>query len=66
MELRNEDPLKNGKLIKKGSEKRRSGREHGENMSSKTSASPQSPISMIQGETKSSASSSRNRRHFIS
>ncbi|KAK3039591.1 hypothetical protein RJ639_029290 [Escallonia herrerae] len=86
-ELRDEDPLKNGKLIKKGSEKRRSGlqllpsrsrrifdklwvvargHEHGENRSSETSASSKSPISMIQGETKSSGSSSRNRRYSIS
>ncbi|KAK6137131.1 hypothetical protein DH2020_029124 [Rehmannia glutinosa] len=39
---------------------------NGENKSSETSASSQSPISMVQGETKSSGSSSRHRRHSIS
>ncbi|KAI3468349.1 hypothetical protein Pfo_025012 [Paulownia fortunei] len=39
---------------------------NGENKSSETSASSQSPTSMIQGETKSSGSSSRHRRHSIS
>lgn len=39
---------------------------NGENKSSETSASSQSPTSMIQGEIKSSASSSRHRRHSIS
>ncbi|PIN06853.1 hypothetical protein CDL12_20584 [Handroanthus impetiginosus] len=39
---------------------------HRENKSSGTSASSQSPTSMIQGETKSSGSSSRHRRHSIS
>ncbi|KAG8375435.1 hypothetical protein BUALT_Bualt10G0099700 [Buddleja alternifolia] len=39
---------------------------NGENKSSETSGSSQSPTSMIQGETKSSGSSSRNRRHSIS
>ncbi|XP_020550548.1 BTB/POZ domain-containing protein NPY1 isoform X2 [Sesamum indicum] len=39
---------------------------NGENKSSETSASSQSPTSMIQGETKSSGSSSRQRRHSIS
>ncbi|KAH6760705.1 Phototropic-responsive NPH3 family protein [Perilla frutescens var. hirtella] len=38
----------------------------GENKSSETSASSQSPTSMIRGETKSSGSSSRHRRHSIS
>ncbi|XP_059658253.1 BTB/POZ domain-containing protein NPY1 [Cornus florida] len=39
---------------------------HGENRSSETSGSSQSPTSIIQGETKSSNSSSRHRRHSIS
>lgn len=39
---------------------------HGENKSSETSASSQSPTSMNRGETKSSGSSSRHRRHSIS
>ncbi|KAI5673114.1 hypothetical protein M9H77_13478 [Catharanthus roseus] len=38
----------------------------GENKSSETSGSSQSPNSMIQGEIKSSGSSSRHRRHSIS
>ncbi|XP_057799371.1 BTB/POZ domain-containing protein NPY1 isoform X1 [Salvia miltiorrhiza] len=37
-----------------------------ENKSSETSGSSQSPTSMIRGETKSSGSSSRHRRHSIS
>ncbi|XP_057959756.1 BTB/POZ domain-containing protein NPY1 [Malania oleifera] len=37
-----------------------------ENKSSETSGSSQSPTSLIPGETKSSSSSSRNRRHSIS
>lgn len=39
---------------------------NGENKSSETSGSSQSPTSMIRGETKSSGSSTRNRRHSIS
>ncbi|XP_042036993.1 BTB/POZ domain-containing protein NPY1-like [Salvia splendens] len=39
---------------------------NGENKSSETSGSSQSPASMIRGETKSSGSSSRHRRHSIS
>lgn len=39
---------------------------NGENKSSETSASSQSPTSMIQGEVKSSGTASRNRRHSIS
>lgn len=39
---------------------------NGENKSSETSGSSQSPTSMIRGETKSSGSSSRNWRHSIS
>ncbi|KAL6533833.1 hypothetical protein OROHE_013666 [Orobanche hederae] len=38
----------------------------GENKSSETSASSQSPTSMVQGEIKSAGSSSRRRRHSIS
>lgn len=38
----------------------------GENKSSETSGSSQSPTSMVRGETKSSGSSSRHRRHSIS
>lgn len=38
----------------------------GENKSSETSGSSQSPTSMIPGETKSTGSSSRHRRHSIS
>lgn len=39
---------------------------HGENKSSETSGSSQSPTSMVPGDTKSSGSSSRRRRHSIS
>ncbi|KAL7122300.1 hypothetical protein ACP275_01G037200 [Erythranthe tilingii] len=39
---------------------------NGENKSSETSGSSQSPTSMFRGEIKSSGSSSRNRRHSIS
>ncbi|PIA45857.1 hypothetical protein AQUCO_01600240v1 [Aquilegia coerulea] len=39
---------------------------HGENKSSETSGSSMSPTSLNPGETKSSGSSSRNRRHSIS
>ncbi|XP_015884048.3 BTB/POZ domain-containing protein NPY1 isoform X1 [Ziziphus jujuba] len=39
---------------------------HGENKSSETSGSSQSPTSMAPGDTKSSGSSSRQRRHSIS
>ncbi|KAK8602611.1 hypothetical protein V6N13_057758 [Hibiscus sabdariffa] len=42
------------------------GKGHIENGSSETSKSSQSPTSMIPGDTKSSGSSSRNRRHSIS
>lgn len=85
MKIKDEDHLKNVKLIKKGSKSRGSavqllpsrsrrmfdklwvvGKGHGENRSSETSASSQSPTSMIRGENKSSGSSSRNRRHSIS
>ncbi|KDP33511.1 hypothetical protein JCGZ_07082 [Jatropha curcas] len=38
----------------------------GENRSSETSGSSQSPTSMVPGDTKSSGSSSRHRRHSIS
>ncbi|KAM7459577.1 hypothetical protein LguiA_036571 [Lonicera macranthoides] len=85
MKIKDEDHLKNMKLIKKGSKRRGSavqllpsrsrrifdklwvvGKGHGENRSSETSASSQSPTSMVRGENKSSGSSSRNRRHSIS
>lgn len=39
---------------------------NGENKSSETSGSSQSPTSMVPGDTKSSGSSSRQRRHSIS
>ncbi|KAL1552520.1 BTB/POZ domain-containing protein NPY1-like [Salvia divinorum] len=39
---------------------------NGDNKSPETSGSPQSPISMIRGETKSCGSSTRHRRHSIS
>lgn len=39
---------------------------HGENKSSETSGSSQSPTSFAPGDTKSSGSSSRHRRHSIS
>ncbi|XP_075506096.1 phototropic-responsive NPH3 family protein NPY1 [Primulina tabacum] len=39
---------------------------NGDNKSSETSASSQSPVSMVQGEIKSSSSSSRRRRYSIS
>ncbi|XP_021275456.1 BTB/POZ domain-containing protein NPY1 [Herrania umbratica] len=42
------------------------GKGHAENRSSETSGSSQSPTSMVPGETKSSGSSSRHRRHSIS
>uniref|UniRef100_A0A5B7A330 Putative BTB/POZ domain-containing protein NPY1 n=1 Tax=Davidia involucrata TaxID=16924 RepID=A0A5B7A330_DAVIN len=42
------------------------GHGHGENRSSETSGSSQSPTSMIQGEIKSSGTSSRPRRYSIS
>lgn len=42
------------------------GKGHGENKSSETSGSSQSPTSMVPGDTKSSGSSSRHRRHSIS
>lgn len=42
------------------------GKGHADNRSSETSASSQSPTSMVPGDTKSSSSSSRNRRHSIS
>lgn len=42
------------------------GKKHGENRSSETSGSSQSPTSVAPGETKSSGSSSRQRRHSIS
>ncbi|GFS41907.1 phototropic-responsive NPH3 family protein [Actinidia rufa] len=77
---------RNGKLIKKGSKTRGSGKQlllpsrsrkifdklwigkgyGGENRSSETSGSSQSPTSMIQGETKSSGSPSRNTRRSVS
>ena len=41
-------------------------KKHGENRSSETSGSSQSPTSVAPGETKSSGSSSRQRRHSIS
>ncbi|OIS99287.1 PREDICTED: BTB/POZ domain-containing protein NPY1 [Nicotiana attenuata] len=88
MKVKDEDPQKNMKLVKKGSKNRSSGAQllpsrsrrifdklfvvgkvsgNVENRSSETSASSQSPTSMIiQGEIKSSGSSSRNRRHSIS
>ncbi|PSS17725.1 BTB/POZ domain-containing protein [Actinidia chinensis var. chinensis] len=84
MKMTDLDIPRNGKLIKKGSKTRGSGKlllpsrsrrifdklwvgkGNGENRSSETSGSSQSPTSMIQGETKSSGSSSRNRRHSVS
>lgn len=42
------------------------GKGHGENRSSETSGSSQSPTSLAPGDTKSSGSSSRQRRHSIS
>ncbi|GMI81519.1 MACCHI-BOU 4, NAKED PINS IN YUC MUTANTS 1, ENHANCER OF PINOID [Hibiscus trionum] len=42
------------------------GKGHGENKSSETSGSSQSPTSMIPGDTKSSGSSAKHRRHSIS
>ena len=42
------------------------GKGHGENRSSETSGSSQSPTSLVPGDTKSSGSSSRRRRHSIS
>ncbi|KAE8682548.1 Phototropic-responsive NPH3 family protein isoform 2 [Hibiscus syriacus] len=42
------------------------GKGHGENKSSETSGSSQSPASMIPGDTKSSGSSAKHRRHSIS
>ncbi|KAG2700341.1 hypothetical protein I3760_07G226000 [Carya illinoinensis] len=42
------------------------GKGHGDNKSSDTSGSSQSPTSMVPGDTKSSGSSSRHRRHSIS
>ncbi|EOY29329.1 Phototropic-responsive NPH3 family protein isoform 1 [Theobroma cacao] len=42
------------------------GKGHTENRSSETSGSSQSPTSMVPGDTKSSGSSSRHRRHSIS
>lgn len=42
------------------------GNGYGENRSSETSGSSPSPTSMIQGETKSSGSSSRHRRNSVS
>ncbi|KAK3210941.1 hypothetical protein Dsin_015647 [Dipteronia sinensis] len=42
------------------------GKGHGENKSSETSGSSQSPTSFAPGDTKSSGSSSRHRRHSIS
>ena len=42
------------------------GKGHVENRSSETSGSSQSPTSMVPRDTKSSGSSSRNRRHSIS
>ncbi|XWS17872.1 hypothetical protein CRYUN_Cryun33cG0105800 [Craigia yunnanensis] len=42
------------------------GKAHVENRSSETSGSSQSPTSMVPGDTKSSGSSSRHRRHSIS
>ncbi|XP_039052273.1 LOW QUALITY PROTEIN: BTB/POZ domain-containing protein NPY1-like [Hibiscus syriacus] len=42
------------------------GKGQGENKSSETSGSSQSPTSMVPGDTKSSASSAKHRRHSIS
>lgn len=42
------------------------GKGHGDNRSSETSGSSQSPTSLVPGDTKSSASASRHRRHSIS
>ncbi|KAE8009699.1 hypothetical protein FH972_006122 [Carpinus fangiana] len=42
------------------------GKRHGDNRSSETSGSSQSPTSLAPGDTKSSASASRHRRHSIS
>ncbi|MBA0594322.1 BTB/POZ domain-containing protein NPY1 [Gossypium raimondii] len=42
------------------------GKGHGENKSSETSGSSQSPTSMVPGDTKSAASSAKHRRHSIS
>ncbi|KAB1204701.1 BTB/POZ domain-containing protein NPY1 [Morella rubra] len=42
------------------------GKGHGDNKSSDTSGSSQSPTSFVPGDTKSSGSSSRHRRHSIS
>ncbi|KAI8547648.1 hypothetical protein RHMOL_Rhmol07G0212200 [Rhododendron molle] len=44
----------------------RKGHGNGENRSSETSGSSQSPTSVVQGKTKSSDSSSRHRRHSVS
>ncbi|GFY96828.1 phototropic-responsive NPH3 family protein [Actinidia rufa] len=85
MKMTELDIPRNGKLIKKGSKTRGSGKlllpsrsrrifdklwvgkgNGGEKRSSETSGSSQSPTSMIQGENKSSGSSSRNRRHSVS
>ncbi|KAK4491028.1 hypothetical protein RD792_001749 [Penstemon davidsonii] len=88
MKIKEDEVLKNGKLVKRGSKNRGSGSQllpsrsrrifdklwivgkgfgNGENnKSSETSASSQSPTSLIQGEIKTSVSSSRRRRHSIS
>ncbi|KAL1532405.1 BTB/POZ domain-containing protein NPY1-like [Salvia divinorum] len=87
MKEEEEESMKSGKLVKRGSKNGGSsvqllpsrsrrifdrlwmmgkGVANGENKSSETSGSSQSPASMIQGETKSSGSSLRHRRHSIS
>ncbi|XP_047966713.1 BTB/POZ domain-containing protein NPY1-like [Salvia hispanica] len=87
MKEEEEEAVKSGKLVKRGSKNGGSsaqllpsrsrrifdrlwmigkGVANGENKSSETSGSSQSPASMIRGETKSSGSSSRHRRHSIS
>ncbi|KAK6927647.1 NPH3 domain [Dillenia turbinata] len=75
---KNRENMKNGKSRRGGvqllhSRSRRifnklwvGGKSNGENKSSETSGSSQSPTSMVPGETKSSGSSSRHRRHSIS
>lgn len=85
MKLKDDEPHKNGKLMKKNCKNIKSGvrlmpsrsrrifdklwvvgKGNGGNRSSETSGSSQSPTSMVPGDTKSSGSSSRHRRHSIS
>ncbi|XP_042003410.1 BTB/POZ domain-containing protein NPY1-like [Salvia splendens] len=78
LKVKEEESVKNGKLIKRSSKNRRSrriferlwiagkGLPNGDNKIPETLGSSQSPTSMIRGETKSSGLSTRHRRNSIS